>query len=56
MNSYIVFSLVAGEVEVIVDNQKSFLKEGELLAQEPSKISMKTLKASRLAGIQINRL
>ena len=56
MNSYVVFSLVSGEVEVIVDNQKSLLKEGELLASEPAKFSMKALKASRLVGIQINKL
>lgn len=53
MNSYVVFSLVSGEVEVIVDNQKSLLKEGELLVSEPAKFSMKALKASRLVGIQI---
>ncbi len=55
MVSYVVFSLVSGEVEVIVDNQKSLLKEGELLVSEPAKFSMKALKASRLVGIQINQ-
>ncbi|MEX2369631.1 MAG: hypothetical protein WD578_01405 [Bacteroidales bacterium] len=55
MNSYVVFSLVSGEVEVIVDYQKSLLKEGELLVSEPARFSMKALKASRLVGIQINK-
>ena len=56
MVSYVVFLLISGEVEVIVDNQKSVLKEGELLVSEPAKFSMKALKSSRLAGIQINKL
>lgn len=55
MESYVVFSLISGEVEVIVDNQKSLLKEGELLVSEPAKFSMKALKASRLVGIQIKK-
>lgn len=55
MESYVVFSLVSGEMEVTVDNQKSLLKEGELLVSEPAKFSMQALKASRLVGIQINK-
>ncbi|HAQ17905.1 MAG TPA: hypothetical protein DCR40_01575 [Prolixibacteraceae bacterium] len=55
MNSYVIFSLVSGEVEVIVDNQKSLLKEGELLVSEPAKFSMKATRASRLLGLQINK-
>ena len=56
MVSYVVFSLISGEVEVIVDNEKTLLKEGELLVSEPAKFSMRALKASRLVGIQINEL
>ena len=53
MDSYVVFSLVSGEVEVVVDNERSVLREGELLASGPAKFSMKALKPSRLVGIQI---
>ncbi|MDZ7740578.1 MAG: hypothetical protein U5Q03_02170 [Bacteroidota bacterium] len=55
MESYVIFSMVSGEVEVIVDNEKTLLKEGELLVSEPAKFSMRALKASRLVGIQINK-
>lgn len=55
MESYVVFSLVSGEVEAIVDNEKTLLKEGDVLVSEPATFSMKALKASRLVGIQINK-
>jgi len=55
MNSHVIFSLISGDVEVIVNNQKSLLKEGELLESEPAKFSMKAFKASRIVGIQINK-
>ncbi len=55
MSSYVIFSLVSGEVEVMVNNEKTLLKEGELLVSEPANFSMKAIKASRLVGIQINK-
>jgi quercetin dioxygenase-like cupin family protein len=55
MNSYVIFSLVSGEVEVMLNNEKSLLKEGELLVSEPAKFSMKAIRASRLLGFQINK-
>ena len=55
MASYVVFSLVSGEVEVIVDEEKNLQKEGELLVSEPATFSMRALKTSRLVGIQINK-
>lgn len=55
MSSYVIFSLVSGEVEVMVNNEKSVLKEGEILVSEPAKFSMKAIRASRLLGIQINK-
>lgn len=56
MSSHVIFSLISGEVEVTVDNQTTLLKEGELLVSEPAKFSMKAHIASRLVGIQINKL
>ena len=55
MSSHVIFSLVSGEIEVKVDNQKSLLKEGELLVSEPAMFSMKAIRASRLLGFQINK-
>ena len=55
MSSFVIFSLVSGEVEVMVNNEKSLLKEGELLISEPARFSIKAIKASRLVGIQINK-
>ena len=55
MNSYVIFSLISGEVEVIVNNEKSLLNKGELLVSGPAKFSMKALRASRLVGIQVTK-
>jgi quercetin dioxygenase-like cupin family protein len=55
MSSFVIFYLVSGEVEVMVNNEKSLLKEGELLISEPARLSIQAIKASRLVGIQINK-
>jgi quercetin dioxygenase-like cupin family protein len=55
MSSYVIFSLVSGEVEVMVNNEKSLLKEGELMVSGPAKFSMKAIRASCLLGFQINK-
>ncbi len=55
MNSYVIFSLVSEEVEVMVNNEKSLLKEGELLVSEPAKFSVYALKPSHVVGIQIQK-
>ena len=53
MRSYVVFSLISGDVEISVDHRLSILHEGEWLISEPALFSMKALRASRLIGIQI---
>jgi mannose-6-phosphate isomerase class I len=56
MSSYVIFSLVSGEVEITVNDKKAVLnKERELLVSEPGTFSMKALSVTRLLGIQIKK-
>lgn len=55
MRSYVIFSLISGDVEISVDHRPSLLHEGEWLISEPALFSMKALRASRLVGIQIEK-
>jgi quercetin dioxygenase-like cupin family protein len=53
MRSYVIFSVISGEIEIRVDHQLSLLHEGNWLISEPALFSMKAIRASRLVGIQI---
>lgn len=47
MRSNVVFLMLSGEVEVMVNNNKSVLKERELLVSKPALFSMKAVRPSR---------
>lgn len=55
MSSHVIFLLLSGVVEVLVNNKKSLLNEGELLVSEPARFAMKAISPSRLVGIQIDK-
>lgn len=54
MQSYVVFFLVKGKVEITVNKEKTLLTEGQFLVSEPAIFLMKAIENSRLIGIQIN--
>jgi len=55
MKSHVIFMLITGKVEVIINHEKSLLTEGKFLVSEPATFAMKALESSRLIGIQINK-
>lgn len=55
MKSYVIFFLVKGKVEAIVNKEKIILNEDKILVSEPAIFSMKGIENSRLIGIQINK-
>jgi len=55
MKSHVIFFLVEGKVEAIVNSEKTILTEGQFLVSGPATFSMKAVETSRLVGIQINK-
>ena len=54
MQSCVSFYVIDGEAEVIVNNQKHNLKEGQCLITELAVLSLLALKELRILGYQIN--
>lgn len=53
MSSHVLFMVLAGEVEITIDNTSVVLSEGKCLITEPATISMKADKNVKILGIQI---
>ncbi|WP_457570155.1 cupin domain-containing protein [Desulfurobacterium sp.] len=56
MSTHVIFYVVQGEAEIIVNNNKAKIEEGQCLITEPATISMRTEKGARIMGIQIKKL
>ncbi len=53
MPSYVIFYVIAGSVEITVNQEKTTLNEGQCLITEPATISMSSKDGAKLMGIQI---
>jgi hypothetical protein len=53
MASYVIFYVVEGIAEVMVNQGKASIKEGQCLISEPATLSMKTDRGVKIVGIQI---
>ena len=55
MDSYVIFYVIEGTVDVTVNQEKTTIKEGECLISEPAKLSMRTTEGAKIMGIQITK-
>lgn len=53
MDSNLIFTVIEGEVEISVNEQKNILSQNQVLIAEPGLFSMEALKDSKIMGIQI---
>ena len=53
MASYVIFYVLCGEANVVVNSEKVLIKKEQCLITEPATISMKTESGIRLMGIQV---
>jgi quercetin dioxygenase-like cupin family protein len=55
MSSYVVFCVIAGSTEIVVEGEKFTLKEGQCLITEPATLTMHTVDGVKILGIQIEK-
>jgi quercetin dioxygenase-like cupin family protein len=55
MDSYVIFYVISGSTEVMVNEEKTIIKEGECLITEPSTLSMETKDGVKIMGIQVTK-
>ena len=55
MSSYVMFIVIDGDVEVMVDDESVTLSDGMCLITEPATLSMKTEEGVKILGIQISK-
>lgn len=55
METYVVFVVMHGRVDITINGQVHSLKEKQSLASEPAVFSMKTTEGAKLMGIQIKK-
>lgn len=53
MQDHVVFYVLSGEADVLVDGEASTLREGQCLVSPPAKFKMSSRTGVRLMGIQI---
>ena len=53
MDSNLIFTIIEGEVEISVNEQKNILSQNQVLIADPGLFSMEALKDSKIMGIQI---
>jgi mannose-6-phosphate isomerase-like protein (cupin superfamily) len=53
MQSYVIFYIVEGSVDVTVDQEKATITEGQCLISDPATISMSSKDGAKIMGIQI---
>jgi len=53
MASYVIFYFIAGAAEVMVNQEKVNIKEGQCLITEPATLSMRTNDGVKIMGIQV---
>ena len=55
MDSYVIFYVIEGAVDVTVNQETTTIKEGGCLISEPAKLSMRTTEGAKIMGIQITK-
>jgi len=55
MDSYVIFLVIKGTVDIKVNHQDAILKEGQCLITEPATLSMKTDSGVKMIGIQVTK-
>lgn len=55
MESYVVFIVMNGQVDINVNGEKFSLTEKQSMASEPGTFSMRTINGAKLMGIQIQK-
>ncbi len=55
MESFVIFYVVSGAVEVSVNEETADLETGQCLITEPATLSMKTADGVKIMGIQIEK-
>ncbi len=53
MNSYVLFYIVQGEVQITKSGETVTLKEHQVFITEPALLSMDSVSGSRIMGVQI---
>lgn len=53
MTSHVIFYFIEGAAEVMVNQEKVSIKEGQCLITEPATLSMKTNDGVKIMGIQV---
>jgi len=56
MESYVMFYVISGIAQVMVNQESVELSEGHCLITEPATLAMKTQNGVRMMGIQISKL
>ena len=55
MDSYVIFYVIEGTVDVTVNQEKATINEGQCLISEPASLSMRTTDGVKIMGIQITK-
>lgn len=53
MSSYVIFHVIEGSVDVMVNQENATVNEGRCLISEPATISMRPIDGAKIMGIQI---
>lgn len=53
MASYVLFYVIEGTAEVMVDQEKMNIKEGQCFITEPATLSMQTDNGVKIMGVQV---
>lgn len=56
MPSYIMFYVIDGSVDVMVNQEKKTINEGQCLISEPATISMSSIDGAKILGVQITAM
>lgn len=56
MDSYVIFSVISGKVEILSDSKRAILTKGLMMVSGPATFSMKAITKSRITGIQITKM
>jgi quercetin dioxygenase-like cupin family protein len=55
MDSYVMFYVLKGEVDIDINQEKKILSEGQCFITEPATLSMKTKNGVKILGVQITQ-
>jgi quercetin dioxygenase-like cupin family protein len=55
MDSYVIFYVIKGEVDIDINQENKILSEGHCLITEPATLSMRTRNGAKILGVQITQ-